>query len=561
MSKQAPSKRSTFLFISLIILLADSLFVAFNYWQDRNNLQATLEQEGKRLHTAFDIALDMTYTNMSQLATFVAADPKVRDLFAQSVAAVREEGGGPGKARAHNLRQTLYDTVAPSWQKMTEQYSVRQLHFHLGPGSTSFLRVHKPHKYGDNMDDLRHMVVDVNRLQKPLIGLELGRVYSGLRGIVPVYDNSTPPQHIGALEAGTSYKAIIQLLSETIDANIAVLFRENRVESATWQRPEEALRTTCGCFVEAASSESLKDILTNTDFSGYRNGPDAFTAHSSLVHTGEHAYALTHFGIHDYIGARDDAAEPVGRVLIWHQADHLIHRLNSNTQTNITIAAVGFVIIELLLYFAIRLTNQRLHQQITQRTAEIQALNEQLIQQANSDALTGLNNRRSLMVKLDQEYRRAARKQTPLSLLMLDLDHFKRVNDTFGHTAGDKVLTAVGRYLQEHCRSYDMAARFGGEEFCIVLPETTQDEARTFANKILRELSDVASFQTPEGKRYAVTCSIGVCEYRHGNNLKQLLSLADSALYAAKQEGRNCVVVYDKEQTGLSPVTGIKTMP
>ncbi|MDI3324246.1 diguanylate cyclase [Pontibacterium granulatum] len=547
MFTQEPSKRSTFLAISLVILLADSLFVLVNYWQDRENLQASLLQEGKRLQTAFNIALDMTYTNMSQLATFVATDPNVRDLFARSVEAVAEEGGGAGGPQAAALRQRLYNAVAPSWRKMTEQYSVRQLHFHLGPGSTSFLRVHKPEKYGDNMDQLRHMVVDVNQQQVPKTGLELGRVYSGLRGIVPVYDNSTPPQHIGALEAGTSYRDIIQLLSKTIDADVAVLFREDRVEAATWQRPDEILRSNCGCFVEATSSMTLVDILARLQLSDYRTGPEAFSVHSELINTGNHTFALTHFGIQDYIGTRDTAVVPVGRVLIWHDAAPLVATLNHNTQANIILAIAGFILVELLLYFGINLTHRRLRQQIRKRTTEIRALNEQLTLQANSDVLTGLANRRAMMDKLDQEFAHAAREQRPLCVLMIDLDHFKQINDTFGHATGDKVLAATGRYLQNSCRNYDLAARYGGEEFCIILPDTTQQGARTVADKILQELPKAAGFTTPDGDNRAVTCSIGICENRYSKNSQRLLSLADAALYAAKQQGRNRAVVYEKK--------------
>lgn len=233
-----------------MLLVADGVFVAINYFSDKRSMQQSLDQEGQQLQTSFKVALSMTLDNMSQLATFLAGAPDLRKLFEQGVEAVEQEGGGPGGMESARLRGLLYDSVAPSWARMTEEYQVRQLHFHLGPGSTSFLRVHKPKKFGDNMDDIRHMVVDVNRDGQPRQGFELGRVYAGLRGIVPVFSDRIPQHQLGALEVGTSFTTLIDSLSASINGEIAILLKEGRVEDATWSRPGEPLSSTpCGCFM------------------------------------------------------------------------------------------------------------------------------------------------------------------------------------------------------------------------------------------------------------------------------------------------------------------------
>lgn len=152
-----------FILLSIMLFVADTLFVTINYISDKRTLQQSLKQDGQQLKRSFEVALTMTLNNMSQLATFIASSTEVQHLFAQGVQAVQEEGGGAGGAESAHLRDMLYDSVSSGWATMTEKYQVRQLHFHLGPGSTSFLRVHKPEKFGDNMDNLRHMVVDVNR--------------------------------------------------------------------------------------------------------------------------------------------------------------------------------------------------------------------------------------------------------------------------------------------------------------------------------------------------------------------------------------------------------------
>ncbi|MBB1487155.1 sensor domain-containing diguanylate cyclase [Oceanospirillum sediminis] len=532
-------KQTVFIWVSLVILVLDSLFIAINYWQDKDDLQRTLEMEGKRLQTAFHISQQMTLSNMSQLATFVANDPEVRMLFGAAVNGLESQGYDYASDTIDELRKQLYNEVSSSWKKMTEQYHVRQLHFHTGPGSTSFLRVHKPEKFGDNMDNLRHIIVDVNRDGIPRTGLELGRIYSGLRGVVPVFDHQM--NQVGALEAGTSYRAIIQLLSESIKASVAVMMKEQRVEEATWVRPEEALKTHCGCFIEASSDDSLKYLMaTETPFSRHD-----FQLRTQLINTDKGAFAVTHFGIQDYIGQRDQHTEPVGRVFLWYPADELLNDMEADTWLNVMIALVGFIILEVILYLALRFSQRHLRREVRRRTHEVEQLNEQLMLQASTDALTGLYNRRFLTQRFEEEFERAKRKDIPLSMVILDLDHFKQINDTYGHSTGDQVLKQVGSYLKSMSRKYDVAARYGGEEFCVLLPGCDQQTALNFAERLCTGFRKTIAIE--EGNtRQAVTCSVGVCEKHYATSADQLLSLADAALYAAKQQGRDRVVVYEK---------------
>jgi len=163
------------------------------------------------------------------------------------------------------------------------------------------------------------------------------------------------------------------------------------------------------------------------------------------------------------------------------------------------------------------------------------------------DSLTGLYNRWYVMEKIDSEMNRALRHGSPMSLLMLDLDHFKRVNDSFGHSVGDEVLKVVGQVLRESCRVYDVPGRYGGEEFCIILPETRVGNTTQVAERIRSRL---ASTQLPVGgTSITVTASIGVAgmdSVAEGGvvSAAALLDRADQALYAAKHLGRNRVELW-----------------
>lgn len=184
--------------------------------------------------------------------------------------------------------------------------------------------------------------------------------------------------------------------------------------------------------------------------------------------------------------------------------------------------------------------NQTLEQQVLQRTAALAAANSQLEQLATRDALTGLYNRRRFDEKLADCVQTGKRVGRGFCILLLDADHFKRVNDSFGHGAGDAVLQQLARLLIEHTRTTDFVARYGGEEFVVLLPETPhQDEALTVAEKI-RSAVEITAF--PLMGRLTVSIGISVWSPKDSTSA-EVFKRADEALYLAKSCGRNQVVV------------------
>jgi diguanylate cyclase (GGDEF)-like protein len=165
---------------------------------------------------------------------------------------------------------------------------------------------------------------------------------------------------------------------------------------------------------------------------------------------------------------------------------------------------------------------------------------EEIEKVARTDDLTGLNNRRGLMEEVEHEFERPRRYDEPLSLLLLDLDHFKHVNDAYGHRADDEVLRVLGELLIEETRTSDVAGRYGGEEFAVLLPHTSRDEATELASRILEALR--SRVFGDDGEQFRVTCSIGVAERLEGDESEErMLTRADEALYRAKEAGRNTV--------------------
>jgi len=183
---------------------------------------------------------------------------------------------------------------------------------------------------------------------------------------------------------------------------------------------------------------------------------------------------------------------------------------------------------------------QLAYQQLQAQLAEIRDLQGRLREQAVRDSLTGLFNRRYLVEMLDRELARAARERTPISLVMIDIDHFKLVNDRFGHKAGDLVLQALGVLFARYTRRSDIACRFGGEEFILVFPCSNLENASKRAEELRQEFENLTIHH--EGHLVKSTFSAGVAEFPlHGSKGEEILSSVDRALYAAKAAGRNCV--------------------
>lgn len=174
--------------------------------------------------------------------------------------------------------------------------------------------------------------------------------------------------------------------------------------------------------------------------------------------------------------------------------------------------------------------NQSLEEKVKERTASLELL-------ANTDPLTQVYNRRMLLEKLSVEFDQKASAQRSLSILMLDIDNFKQINDTLGHYEGDKVIIAFANTLQQNCRAFDFVGRYGGEEFLMVLPDTNTDAATAVAERIMKSLNE-----SKDENITSFSCSIGCASFKTSDTLTELIKRADSLMYQAKAQGKNRVI-------------------
>jgi len=176
-------------------------------------------------------------------------------------------------------------------------------------------------------------------------------------------------------------------------------------------------------------------------------------------------------------------------------------------------------------------------------------LRTSLREQSIRDPLTGLFNRRYMEATLEREFNRAGRIQRPVGVMMLDLDHFKHFNDTFGHEAGDTLLRELGNFLKQHLRGSDIACRYGGEEFALILPETSLENARGRAEQLRAGIKQL-NVQHNGKVLDTVSLSLGIAMFpEHGPTSQEVLNAADTALYQAKDNGRDQVVVAPFNET------------
>jgi len=188
---------------------------------------------------------------------------------------------------------------------------------------------------------------------------------------------------------------------------------------------------------------------------------------------------------------------------------------------------------------------QTLQEALAERERELSEMNDKLLRISLTDGLTGVDNRRSLEQRLHEMFEHSYRLHEPISCVMCDIDHFKRVNDTYGHQAGDDVLKEFAGILKAEAREIDRVGRYGGEEFLLLLPGTVLDAAVTFAER-LRERVEQHTFSYDGGSlKCAMSCGVAAWPHPRVPDAEGMLRAADDALYVAKEVGRNRVVRFD----------------
>jgi len=426
------------------------------------------------------------------------------------------------------IRNKMYKMLQKRYKRLTNM-GVIQLHFHL-KDNISFLRMHRPGKFGDDLSDFRASVKATNETKTPHEGFETGKLIHGFRYVYPLFDKNS--KHIGSMEVSFSSDQLVEYITDKYVLDKHLLILKSNVYKSTWL---ESIKDSYMPSVENKEymvqknsyqdldEEAFKEIIQEKKFKKIishkmQKGLD-FSISSSYNYN---AMVVTFIAINDKLQNTN-----IAYLVIYTESDHLDKLLVEDNYSKILLFSILFVLFILSLY--VTNTQQRLEQM------------------AHFDKLTGLPNRAYFYIELEQEIKRAKRLKQKLSLMFIDLDGFKSINDTYGHNAGDILLIETAHRLTKSVRHMDIAARIGGDEFIVLL---TDVEAKASATIVAQKIIDKLNEDFNISKQVLnIGASIGVASYPDdAQDLDTLVSYADAAMYEAKENGKNSFTLYSNHK-------------
>lgn len=486
-------------------------FIAEVDRKEQNALDLYLRQKVHNLNTEYLVTLNGYQILADFLFDESIATPEVLNLMAEA---------NRTPAQNDQTRAYLLQHLTPLYQRITA-LNFRQLHFHL-PDSRSFLRFHRPEKYGDSLVGIRDTVVEANTTRQKVTAFEEGRIFNGFRLVYPLLREG---EHLGSVEISISFSALERSLNHLFAKNYLLLIDRRIVEEKVFR--DEQANYEFGPMPDRYiyDREVLQKIKASDSGFDMTVAGNLFASaekihREELDHWRPFAYPASYAGklyTIAFLPIKNHKQISIAYLVSFEEdgfpAQHKRHYVF--TLVLLSLIFAGGLFFTLYLF----LTRQRLKKL------------------SATDFLTGIWNRSKSTNVIRLEHERASRYATPYSIVMLDIDHFKKINDTYGHEAGDMVLKNMADLIGRNIREIDFFCRWGGEEFVLMLPETPLPLSLLFAEKI-RALVEQASF--PHMGR--VTISLGVSQFTSDDSrFDSVIKRADLALYEAKSNGRNQV--------------------
>ena len=403
-------------------------------------------------------------------------------------------------------RDKLLSLTLPVYEKLQKENKYLQvMHFHT-TDTKSFLRLHKPTKFGDDLSSIRHMINKVNTSKVKQIGIEVGRYGIHYRVALPVFNASK--DFLGVFEFGINVNYILEIFKNKYDFETILLFKKdifkimfknaNGIEYTTYSEDYYSIE------LKNKNLKIEEDCANNTTFK--------------------------------VNSIKDYAEQNIGEILFTKNLTAYTEDIEK--VVNIAVA-VSVLFVILAFYLTKRIFNNHI-KTIDSFQKKLEIKNHALVKLSNTDHLTQINNRKSIETILKNEFNRIKRYKHPLSIVIFDIDNFKKINDTLGHNIGDKVLRGLSKLVSSNIRETDFFGRWGGEEFVLVLPETTLDNGYILANQIREKI-----YAYDFGDIQNVSCSFGISQCSGKDTCETIIHNADTALYEAKQSGKNKVTAYN----------------
>jgi len=425
-------------------------------------------------------------------------------------------------ALAHRDRAQLLQRSASLFAELRKKYKITHLYF-SDSNRVTILRVHQPARFGDVID--RETTLQAQRSNQTSYGVELGPLGTfTLRLVTPWFDANG--HLLGFVELGMEIDHVMRAVQHIGNVKIFVLINKQRLNRKEWEDGMRMLGRLPDWerLPEVVVSNQATEDMPSELAQGLQERMQSEQEVMEPVVVGTSAYRAT------FLPLKDAAGRSMGRMVMLLDVSAQLKEASRLTRESVLVGGTAFVILLGFFYWLLGLVGQRLEQD-----------NQHLREMAEHDGLTGLYNHRMYYLQLEEEFMRRSRTEAPISILLLDIDHFKLVNDRYGHLAGDMALKTLSELVMGACRRLDMACRYGGEEITVILPETDAEGAMEIAER-LRKAVEAYHFELGGSKGGHITVSIGVSTSSESiRSSRELTESADRALYHAKEQGRNRV--------------------
>ncbi|MBS1189552.1 MAG: hypothetical protein H6R10_1344 [Rhodocyclaceae bacterium] len=423
---------------------------------------------------------------------------------------------------ADNDRALLLRRSVPLFAELRRKYAITHLYF-SDANRVNILRAHQPVRSGDTIS--RETTLQAQRTRQTAYGVELGPLGTfTLRLVAPWFD--ADGNLSGFVELGMEIDHVLQLVQHIAGVKTFVLIDKQFLNRREWEAGARMLG-------RLPNWERFPDVVVNNQAA--EDLPMELTRQLAESRIAERkTMASPEPGASAYraifLPVTDAARRNVGTMVMLLDVSAQMQALKRLTRESVLVGGIACLALFGLFYWLLGSVGRRLEQDT-----------RYLLDLAEHDGLTGLYNHRMYYLRLDEEFVRRSRTGAPISLLLLDIDRFKSVNDRYGHLAGDNVLKTLGELARRSCRAMDIACRYGGEEITIILPETDAEGAVAIAERLRRTI-EIHPFPLGDNKDGHITVSIGVATSSESiPSSTDLTESADSALYRAKAQGRNRV--------------------
>lgn len=501
------------LIFAFIYLLSN--FLLFYYFQNDKNERISIyfNQKVEKLFSEYKA----TKNGFKMLSDFVYDSINEREDILSLIDKLKHSNK---KTEKQNIRKELYNKLQ-NFYRLLKKYKIYYMTLYFPDGKV-FLRMHQPYKFGDFLY-INSKNKNINFLKN---GLNFSEIETGIIYNYPLFYKNRLIAHI---KTSISYDILKQELTKLFNSDYEYILKKDFISNS-------ALRTGQKLFIQSDINENYfyEESSIKRDRSRVTNQTihkinlilkdkirDRLTLEKNFaeaVKIGDKYYIVTFLTI----SPLQKNSHNIG-YLISYEQDDTFEVFNSIFLHNIILGNIIIILILSFIYYVLK-------------------INEKLKLLAATDKLTGLFNRNKFYEIANLEVERSKRYKRPLSLIIFDIDYFKRINDKYGHNVGDYVLKKLSKIVKDSIRKSDFLFRWGGEEFIVLAPETDINGAEKLAEKLRKAVEDF-EFDTIK----YVTISLGVAQYndKKDKDIDSLINRADKALYVSKESGRNCVTVED----------------